>query len=88
MTSELKAWPPKQIEMLAARHRIIYQTRADFVAALNEYAASRRAPSPAVARLVEACKGLLPTLDSGDWGNQEETANGLREALAAVEKEM
>ena len=49
---------------------------------------NRRAPSAAVARLVEACKGLLPTLDSGDWGNQEETANGLREALAAVEKEM
>ena len=49
---------------------------------------NRRAPSPAVARLVEACRDLIPTLRSGDWGNQDETADRLDEALAAVEKEI
>ena len=49
---------------------------------------NRRAPSPSVALLVEACRDLIPTLRSGDWGNQDETADRLDEALAAVEKEI
>lgn len=49
---------------------------------------NRRTPSPAVRALVEACKGLVPTLRSGDWGNQDETADEIDKALAAVEKEI
>lgn len=48
---------------------------------------NRRTPSPAVRALVEACKGLVPTLRSGDWGNQDETADEIDKALAAVERE-
>lgn len=49
---------------------------------------NRRASSPAVKALVEACKGLVPTLRSGDWGNQDETAREIEEAIAAVEREI
>lgn len=49
---------------------------------------NRRTPSPAVRALVEACKGLVPTLRSGDWGNQDETADEIDKALAAVEREI
>ena len=55
---------------------------------LQEMEKNRRAPSPSVALLVEACRDLIPTLRSGDWGNQDETADRLDEALAAVEKEI
>ena len=43
---------------------------------------------PRVRALVEACKGLVPTLRSGDWGNQDETADEIDKALAAVEREI
>lgn len=49
---------------------------------------NRRTPSPAVRALVEACKGLVPTLRSGDWGNQDETADEIDKAIGAVEREI
>jgi hypothetical protein len=60
-----------------------YKTGPEAAAAWN-----RRTPSPAVLALVEACQGLVPTLRSGDWGNQDETADEIDKALAAVEKEI
>lgn len=52
------------------------------------FAWNRRTPSPSVLALVEACKSLVPTLRSGDWGNQDETADEIEEAISAVEKEI
>lgn len=49
---------------------------------------NRRAPSPAVKALVEACRDLIPSLRSGDWGDTNETACELEEAIEAVEREI
>ena len=48
---------------------------------------NRRAPSPAVARLVEACQGLIE-LQRGVGGPKPEEVRKAQAALAAVEKEI
>ena len=50
---------------------------------------NRRAPSPAVARLVEACRKVTPYIDPPAWHDKMiQEGQEFLEALAAVEKEM
>jgi hypothetical protein len=84
VTSELKTCPfcagsaHRSATLVSCNRCGVYTPASDW---------NRRAPSPAVARLVEACRALIE-LQRGLGGPKPEEVRKAQAALAAVEREM